>query len=817
MMETFLKDVRFAARTLAKRPGFTFVVLLTLALGIGANTTIFSAVNAVLLRALPFREPDSLVVLYETEREKGGQISVSYPNYRDWRDQSQSFEEVAAFSEGTFTLTGVDAAEQVTGEWVSANYFRALGVDASIGRVFLDEENATLSTHPVAVLSHTLWQRRFGSDPEILGKTIRLSDEELTIVGITGKGFKGFTGKAEVWIPMMMFDRLNPTIARFNILNDRGTHWHQALARLRPDVTIEQAQAEVNSLAARLEEAYPRWNKDKGVSLTAAREELVGEIRPALLVLLGAVGFVLLIACSNVANLFLVRAASRRREMAIRSALGAGRARLISQMLTESSVLALAGGALGLALAYWGVRLLVAFSPLELPGFVTVSIDARVLVFTLFVSLITGLLFGLIPAFAASKADLGEAMKAGSHRTSSDVKSGRLRSALVVCEIAIALVLLVGAGLMLKSFQQMQTFDVGFNTNNLMTARFVLPASKYPEASQPALRQRLIESVAAIPSVESVALSSHIFFGGGYLTNKLTVESTTAPVEGVETYQQYVSQNFFETLGLPLIAGRDFTRQDVESESDVAIVSESFAKRNWPGQSAIGKRIKIGRLDSKNAWHEIIAVVGDAKPRLRMTSTNDLPLVYFPLTQSSGWTSIPALLVRTNKEPESITASLRRAIQQIDSDIPLHRIAAMKELIGNQTSETRFLATLMGLFSLLALLLAAVGIYGVISYSVAQRTQEIGIRLALGARSSQILRREMRRGLILVGLGLGVGLVSAFALTRVLSSLLFGVSATDSVIFIAVSTTLIATAMIAIYIPSRRAASVDPMVALRYE
>ncbi len=802
---------------LLKKPGFTAAAVLALALGIGANTAIFSVINALLLRPLPYPDADRLALVWEKDLKTGRQVSNNYADYLDWQQQTQSFEELAAAGDSDFTLYGNDAAERIDGEWVTANYFNALGILPVEGRAFLPDENATPGTHPVVILSHGLWQSRFGADRNLIGNTVNINGITLTVVGIMPEGFRGISGKSEVWIPFMMFEAANPILAQYKILSTRSTGWHMVIGRLKQGITPSQAQSEMDAIAERLGEQYPKTNATRGAMVRSAREELVGDLRPALLVLFGAVGFVLLIACANVANLFLVRMAARGKEMAIRVALGARRGRLIRQLLTESLLISLAGGALGLLLAYWGVKFLVVLIPVEIPSFFSVTIDGGVLAFTFAISIFTGVIFGLAPATGAVKPDLNESLKEGSRTVGASARVRNLRSLLAVAEIALALVLLVGAGLMLRSFQRIRQFDPGFNPENLLTMRFDVPSTKYSESEQAAIRHRVLERVASLPGVESAAISSHIFFGGGYLTGKNSVESSDVPTpdEGISTFQQYLSPNFFQTLGIPLLKGRDFTDQDNAESPKVAIIGQTFAERYWPGEDPIGKRIKPGRPDSNNGWIEIIGVVSDVKPRTRTTDANNFPQVYMPLAQWPGWR--PALMVRTRTAPEKLVGSLRAAVQEISPDIPVYEIAAMHKLLADNSADTRFIALLMGLFAGLAVIMAAVGIYSVIAYSVSQRTREIGIRMALGAQRMDVLRLVVGQGIILALAGVGIGLGAALALTRVVASLLYEVSATDPTIFAVVSLGLTAVAFLASYIPARRAARVDPMVALRYE
>ena len=812
-MRTLWQDVRYGARMIWKRPGFTAVVVLALALGIGANTAIFSVVNAVLLRPLPFQDPERIVVVSETvRRETVERRPLSYPDFVDWREQNQVFAELAAFDTASLTLTGSGEPERVEGEIVSASYFPLLGAQAAVGRTFLASEDVTPDTHPVVVLSHTFWQRRFNGDASVIGSTINFNERAFTVVGIMPENFRGVSGQAEAWIPMMMLSVVRST----QFLQQRGTRWHAALARLKPGVSVEQAQAEMDTIMRRLEQEYQDTNRDRGALVIPAQEEYFSDIRPTLLVLLGAVGFVLLIACANVANLLLARAASRQKEIAIRTALGAGRWRLVRQLLTESVLLALLGGAVGLLFAVWGVDFLAAMNPVELPTFVRIRVDAWALGFTLLISLLVGVVFGLAPALQASRPDLNETLKEGGRSSSGGAGRQRLRGALVVAEVALALVLLVGAGLMLKSFQRLQTFDPGFRADNLLTMWVSLPTQRYNNQARAIFSQQLLERLAALPGAQSAALASDFPLSGSSSATNIILEGAAderAGGESVRIYRHSVSPGFFNTLGISLLRGRDFNAQDTQGAQPVAIISEAMARRYWPEGDAMGQRFRTG--GDNDPWVSIVGIVGNAKHRRLINERNTDPDIYYAFAQAP--TRDIGIVIRSATDAASLTTALRREAQSLDANLPLYDIQPMAQRLAAQTAGMRFSAWLLGIFAAMALLLAAAGIYGVMSYSVTQRTHEIAIRMALGARAADVLRMVVGQGMRLVLLGVGICLAAAFALTRLMRSLLYEVSATDPLVFILIALLLTGIALIASYIPARRATKVDPMEALRYE
>ncbi|HEV3471346.1 MAG TPA: ABC transporter permease [Pyrinomonadaceae bacterium] len=802
------QDLRYGVRTLLKNPGFTAVAVVALALGIGANTAIFSVVNAVLLRPLPYRDPDRLVMVWE-DNTKGGypRNTPAAANFLDWREQSRVFEGMAAIANQSFALTGAGEPERIDGRRVSASLFPLLGVEPLLGRVFLPEEDQPGAGRAV-ILSHGLWQRRFGSDPNITGKALTLNGESHTVVGVMPAHFRFPAREDELWVPIAF---TNEQAA------NRGTHYLQVVARLRPGVTVEQAQAEMSAIAARLQEQYPSQNTGVGAAVVPLHEQLVGDIRPALLILLGAVGFVLLVACANVANLLLARAAARHKEIAVRVALGASRMRLIRQFLTESLLLAAVGGLAGLLLSLWGVNLLRAFIPESISQVGAVSIDAKVLGFTLLVSLLTGLIFGLAPATQASNFNLNETLKEGGRDSSAGSRGNRIRAVLVVAEVAVSLVLLIGAGLLINSFLRLRSVDPGFRADNLLTMRIVLPELKYPDqARRAAFYAEALRRIEALPGVESAAVTNWIPLVRQGDSNSFTVEGQPDPGPGrsPSVATRVVSPRYFDTMGIQLLRGRQFGEQDRADSPPVVIVSEAMARRSWPGADPVGKRMKMGGYNSDAPWMEVVGVVKDVR-QFELTA-EPRPQIYLHYEQPAFFRP-SNLVVRTGADPLGLAATVRKTVWEIDKDQPVSNISTMEDVLSESISRQRFSMLLLGIFAGVALVLAAVGIYGVMSYSVAQRTHEIGIRMALGAQAADVLKLTVGQGLRLVLVGVAIGLAAAFALTRLMESLLYGVSATDPATLVTISLVLITVALLASYVPARRATKVDPLTALRYE
>jgi len=807
-LEDFWHDLRYGARMLRTQPGFTLIAVLTLALGIGANTAIFSIVNAVLLRPLPYRTPDQLMQVWEQNRSKNKlHGSVAPANFLDWKGQNQSFEGMAAYdSFPSFNLTGAGEPERIQAARVSVGLFPLLGVGAIVGRTFTDEEERR-GRHKVALVSHRLWQRRFGSDPGLVSRTLSLNDQSFTVVGILPPDFHFLPEEYEIFIPLVL-DGWEAAA--------RGTHPLRVVARLKEGIMLAHAQTEMDQIAHRLELEYPQSNRGVGVTLVPLREQLVGQSRRALLVLLGAVAFLLLIACANVANLLLTRAVTRRKEMAVRMALGAGRARLIRQLLTESALLAGAGGVSGWLLSLWGVQVIKTFLVQNalLPRGEAVSLDGRVLSFTLGVSLVTGLFFGLAPGLAASKTDLNVALKEGGRRASGSAHDRRFRHALVIGEVALALVLLAGAGLMIQSFLRLRRVDPGFRPENVLAADISLPNSRYQNGRQVLnFQSQLLERVAALPGVHSVGATAYLPFSG--TNNSWTIEIERRPplpaVEWLEAGWRPITANYFRTMGIPLLMGRDFSASDgVEAAPGVAIINEAAARAFWPGEELLGSRFKLeGRI------YAVVGVVKDVR-HARLDGKAE-PELYFPFSQLPiTWRGM-TVVARTESPPEQLAAVLRSAVQELDKDQPIYNVRTMEDLIAKSVSRPQFHLLLLGSFAALALVMASLGLYGVMSYTVTQRTPEIGIRMAFGAQPRDALRLVLGAGLALTLIGIVIGLLVAFALTRVMDSLLFSVSATDPLTFAAVAFLLIAVALLACFVPARRATKVDPLVAMRHE
>jgi putative ABC transport system permease protein len=805
LVDTIWKDIRFGLRTLARNPGTTLAALLALALGIGANTAIFSVVSGVMLEPLPYPEPDELMFVLEKNPELGfPRFSVSPHNFEDWRRESRSFTGLVAIDNTRMNLTGGDQPESVQGVRVSADFFRVLGKEPVRGRGFRREEER-LGSHRVAVISHGLWQRRFGSEPSAVGATLRLDGEPYTIVGIAPPGFD-FPQERDLWVPLA-FDMAQ---------ENRGGHYLLVLGRLADRVSEEQAQAEMDGIAARIARAYPDVQTGWGVEIVPLRELIVEDVRPALLILLVFVSFVLLIACANVANLLLARVASRERELAVRTALGAGRARLVRQMLTETMVLFLAGGALGLLLAFWGIRALLALDPDGIPRAQEIGLDGRVLAFTLLVSLLTGLLFGLVPALSAAGRQLAESLKEGGRAMAGGVRGRLMRNLLVLGQVALTLVLLVGAGLLIQSFSRLQAVDPGFRPEGVLTARVALPPAEYAEpARQIAFHQHLLERLQGLPGVESAATIFPLPLGESNMVLAFTVEGRPAPPpnEVPNTNVRGVSPDYFRVLGIALRQGRVFTHQDVQGSLPVVVVNETMAKKIWPGESPLGKRITFGDPAQPGDWLTVVGVVAD----VRHQALNEEPgsEAYWPQYQQPF--ADASLVLRTSRDPASLADGVRQAVRSLDPNLPVDQIRTMEDRVAQSLAQSRFKMVLLTLFAGLALVLAAVGLYGVVSYSVAQRTHEIGIRMALGAERRNVLRLVVRQGMVVVLIGVAVGLAGAWYASRFLAGQVYGVSAKDPVTFLAVPLVLLAVALLANYLPARRATQVDPLVALRQE
>ena len=809
MTDLALQDFRFAVRMLVRKPGFTIIAVITLALGIGANTAIFSVVNAVLLRALPYEDPERILMVWRTQPELGiSEHPISPANFLDWQEQQTGFEEMAAYEPGLgFNLTGSGEPERISGARVSAGMFSVLRLTPSLGRPFLTEDDQP-GAPPVVALSHSLWQRRFGGDPSIIGRTLNLDGRSSTIVAVLSRE-NVFLHEADLWAPFAW-----STEQREN----RGLHSLGVIARLKPSVTGEQAKSEMEAISSRLAEAYPESNAGSGVNILPYREYIVSDVRPSLLIFLAATVFVLMIACANVANLVLARASERRKEMAIRTALGAGRWRVVRQLMTENLLLAGVGGMLGILLAWWGTDLLMALQQTDVPRVDQIGIDARVLGFTVLLTLLTGVICGLIPAFQAAKIDLTNTLKEGGRGTATD-SGRRLRNGLVIAEVAMALVLLVGAGLLSRSFLNLLLVKPGFNPQHLLAAAIALPETKYRDHKQQTdFYQQTLERLAAMPGVEAAGAINYIPLGSGAWMRRFAVSDQPLPAPGQEPRAVFsiVTPDYFRAMEIPIVQGRGFTQSDSAGAPLVAMINETTARSYWPNGDVYGKRIRnIGSGDQQPPWMEIIGVVKDV--RMARLATEPGPQMYVPRAQITFPDPDMTLVARAAGEPANLAAAVRNAVAAVDKNQPVYDIRTMAQLMAHSVAAPRFNLLLVGVFAALALALAAVGVYGVMSYLVAARTHEVGVRMALGADAGDVLKLVIGRGMTLALVGVGIGLGAAFALTRVITSLLYSVRATDPLTFSVIPLLLASVAFLACYIPARRATKVDPMVALRNE
>jgi putative ABC transport system permease protein len=810
MMDTLLQDLRYALRSLLKSPGFTLVTLLTLALGIGANTAIFSVVNAVLLRALPFRDPDKLVALREIYGD-GQEGSTSGPNFLDWKKRNHTFQGVTASRGINLGLVSAGEPEEITGATVDAEFFRVLGIDPILGRGFAEGEDQGQAT--VVVLSEALWRSRFGADSAVLGRTISLSGQPYTVIGVAPSNSTYF-GPIQAWLPLGYGQGTSA---------QRDSHSYDVVGRLKPGVTLSQAQADLSDIARALEREFPASNTGRGVKLISLAEDSVGTVRSALLLLTGAVALVLLIACANVANLFLARAATRQRELAVRAALGAGRWRLTRQVLVEAVVLSFVGGLLGLLLASWAIDLLLALQPRGIPRLKEVGIDSTVLTFTLLISIAVGFAFGLFPALTMSRLDPAESFRGEGRGTSTGRPRSRFRSALVVAQVSLALVLLVGAALLIVSVRELSNVVLGFRPDGAMTFQLSIPAAKYADAdAQRGYIDRLSGQLRAIPGVRQVGAVFFLPLGQGFTSGDISVEGRPAAAPGHEQYAGYriVAGDLLNAIGVTLRKGRLLTPDDRKGSTSVTVVNEALARKFFPGQNPIGQRLTFGTPDSAQ-WRQIVGVIADVR-QTGLTAPPE-PELYVPTNQLSPedytiFMTIPvSFVVRSDVGSATLGPAIKAAVREVDPEQPISRLREAGELLQNATARQRFNMTLLTLFGILALTLAGIGVYGVMAYGVNQRTRELGIRLALGARAASVQALVLRQGLMLTVSGLALGLVGALSLSRLLTTLVYGVNPSDPRILGVAAVVLALVSVVACLIPAIRATRVDPIDALRSE
>lgn len=810
-MENLIKDIRFGLRGLFKQPGFTVLVIATLALGIGASTAIFSVVNSVLLRKLPYREANRIVAIQELD-PNGKRIQVTSANFLDWKNQNTVFEHLAAIRYDITNLALGDRAERLNLAVTSANFFDVFEVGPQLGRLFVPADEQA-GHQPVAVLSYSLWQRQFGGQSDVIGRTITLDGRNYSVIGVAPAGFQ-YPDKTDVWLPPL---RLVPELfIDQDVTQTRGMGYLNAVASLRPGVSLPQAAAEMETITTRLRQQYPNTNNRRFNRVVSLQDHLIGDNSKLLWLLLGAVTFLLLIACANVANLLLAKTASRQKEIAIRSALGASRWRVVRQLLTESTIMALIGGAFGLLLAFWGVALITRLLPPDFPRIQEIQIDWRVLGFTFIASVLTGILFGLAPSFQLAREDVQESMKETGRGTSGSMRRSRMRQTLIAAEVALSVVLLAGAGLLFRSFLQLQAVNTGFSAEHVLTAKLAPSGTNFPNAdAYVAFYDRVIEQVKTIPGVQAAGIINTLPLSKGpTLAFRVDGREITTPDKWPGANYRPASPDYFHAMNIPIVAGRTFTKNDKNNMPLVVMVNQALAQRDFPGESPIGKRVTFGRIENKQpVWFEIVGVTGNV--RSIELKEDPSPEIYFSSYQDSFWSM--SLVIKTSVDPDSVSASLREVVNQIDKSVSVADVRPMDLVVSESITQPRFNLFLLTLFGGLALLLSAAGIYGVTAYSVSQRTHELGIRIALGAQVGDVLRMILRQGLGVILIGLLIGLGAAFALLRVMKSLLFGVSATDPITFAGITLVLLIVALIACYIPARRATKVDPLVALRYE
>ncbi|HKY45568.1 MAG TPA: ABC transporter permease [Pyrinomonadaceae bacterium] len=809
-MDSIFKDIRYGVRGLLKHPGFTGIVVITLALGIGASTAIFSVVDSVLLRRLPYRNAERIVAIQEVSPE-GKRIQTTSGNFLDWRAQNTVFQHLSAIRQGPVNLALADQAERVELAQTNADFFDVFGVTPTYGRLFIPEDEQA-GHQPVAVVSDSLWQRRFGADPSLVGKPITLDGNTYTIIGIAPPGFQ-YPDKTEVWLPPL---QRVPELFPGQDLQNRRMGYLTVVALLKPGVSVQQAAGEMETITGRLRQQYPDTNNKRFNRVVSMHDHLIGDTNKLLWLLLGAVTFVLLIACANVANLLLASGASRQKEMAIRSALGASRWRVMRQLFTESTILALTGGAVGLLIAYWGLTAITKLLPGDFPRLNEIHLDLRVLAFTFAASVLTGILFGLAPALQISRPDVQESIRESGRGLTGSLRKSRFRQALIIGEVALSVVLLAGAGLLFRSFMQLQSVDTGFVSQQVLTAKITVAGANYTEHSHfVRFYNQVLEKVRALPGVQDAGLINTLPLDKGPTTAfRVDGRPVTTPDKWPAANYRVVTPDYFRAMSIPVVQGRGYTERDNDDAPYVMMINQEVADSVFPGENPIGKRITFGGFDNgQPRWFEIVGVVANVRSlELREEADSEL---YFSAYQDM-WPRM-SLVVRSSVEPASLGAAVRNVVNEVDKTIPVSRVETMEHVVSASITQPRFNLFLLGLFSVVALLLSAAGIYGVTAYTVTQRTHELGIRLALGAQVSDVLKMILRQGMAVIGVGLMLGLVAAFGLMRLLRSLLFGVGENDPVTFVAITVVLFVVALLACYIPARRATKVDPLEALRAE
>ena len=811
-MDSIIKDIRYGVRGLLKHPGFTALVVITLALGIGASTAIFSVVDSVLLRRLPYPTASRIVAIQELN-PAGKRVQVTSANFIDWRAQNTVFEHLAAIKQTTSNLALSDHAERIELAQTNANFFDVFGIKPQYGRLFIPQDEQA-GHEPVVVVSNALWQRRFGSDPSLVGKPITLDGNNYTVVGVAPAGFQ-YPDKTELWVPPL---KLVPELWRNqDVTQTRGMGYLAAVATLKAGVSLPQAAAEMETITARLRQQYPDTNNRRFNRVVSLQEYLVGETNKLLWLLLGAVTFVLLIGCANVANLLLASGASRQKEMAIRTALGASRARVVRQLFTESTVLALTGGAAGLLIAYWGLAAITKLLPGDFPRLNEIHMNVRVLAFTFAASVLTGILFGLVPALQISRPDVQESIRETGRGVSGNRRQSRFRQGLIVVEVALSVVLLVGAGLLFRSFLRLQSVNTGFVSEDVWTARLTPSGTSYAnQADYDRFYNQVLQKISAVPGVQDAGLINTLPLDKGPTTGfRVDGRPITTPDKWPGANYRAVSPNYFRAMGIPVLQGRAYTDRDTTNTPLVMIVNQKLADEEFAGENPIGKRITFGNTDSNRqpVWFEIVGVVANVRSlELREEPTAEL---YFAALQDY-WPAM-SLVVRSNLDSPNLGASVRQIVNEVDKSVPVSNVQMMDHVVSASITQPRFNLFLLGLFSTVAMLLSAAGIYGVTAYTVTQRTHELGIRIALGAQVSDVLKMILGQGMAVIGIGLAIGLAAAFGLVRLLRSFLFGVGEKDPFTFVAITVLLLLVALLACYIPASRATKVDPLVALRYE